>query len=202
MDKSRHRGFTLMELMVTLALAGVLLGLAVPNMRSFMQNNRLAGVANDLLRSLNLARTEAIKRQTFVVVCASANPDAAEPSCGGQFQGWIVFEDTDADGDHGSSEPVIERHAFVDNSVKVNSDGNGIVSFARTGFAGFESGVALTQTANVMLCDRRYSTEGSSTDSTGGRALLITVTGRARVSRVKDEVDTAFSNISSAGCPS
>ena len=52
-----------MELMVTLALVGILVGLAVPSMREFIRNNRLTGGANDVLRALRLARSEAIKRQ-------------------------------------------------------------------------------------------------------------------------------------------
>ena len=72
-----QRGFTLTELMVTVAVAGILAMVAVPNMRTFLQNNRLSAASNDLLRSFYLARTEAIKHQTNVAVCASAVPTAA-----------------------------------------------------------------------------------------------------------------------------
>src|SRR5205823_3742250 len=76
-----HRGFTLTELMVTVAVAGVLAMVAVPNMRTFLQNNRLSSASNDLLRSFNLARTEAIKHQANVVVCAVADPTLAVAVC-------------------------------------------------------------------------------------------------------------------------
>jgi type IV fimbrial biogenesis protein FimT len=191
-----------MELMITLALIGVLAALAVPSMRDFIRNGRLTSASNDLLRSLNLARTEAIKRQTNVAVCATADPDASDGSlvCSyGPFQGWFVFEDTNADGQHAGGEPVLERHALVDSTVTVNSDHDGIVSYAGTGFAGFASGVALTQTQNVMLCDHRGNT-AIGTDSTA-RALFVTTTGRARVSRLKTDVDTAAANIGSTSCP-
>src|SRR5207244_13354167 len=87
-----QRGFTLTELMVTVAVAGVLAMMAVPNMRSFVQNNRLSSASNDLLRSFNLARTEAIKHQTNVVVCAVAGRRLATSQCSyGPFKGWIVL---------------------------------------------------------------------------------------------------------------
>jgi len=191
-----------MELMVTLAVAGVLVAIAVPNMRDFIRNNRLTSASNDLLHSLNLARTEAIKRQTYVVVCATGDPDASDGSLAcsyGPFQGWFVFEDTNRDGQHGGGEPVLERHALVDSTVRVSSDHDGIVSYAGTGFAGFEPGVARTQTQNVMLCDHRGNI-AVGTDSTA-RALLVATTGRARVSRLKSDVDNAAANIGSWSCP-
>ncbi len=84
----RTRGFTLIELIVTMTVAGILLGIAMPSFRSFMQNSRLATQANTLVYSLNLARSEAIRLDTQVEVCASA--DAATCSGATWANGWIV----------------------------------------------------------------------------------------------------------------
>jgi type IV fimbrial biogenesis protein FimT len=88
----RARGFTLVELIVTMAVAGILISIAMPSFRSFMQNSRLTTQASTLVYSLNLARSEAIRLDTPVEVCASSDGAtcniAATPP--GWADGWIV----------------------------------------------------------------------------------------------------------------
>ncbi|GAC1308529.1 MAG: hypothetical protein NVSMB10_14840 [Steroidobacteraceae bacterium] len=86
-------GFTLIELMVTLTVAGILLAIAVPAFNNFVLNDRDAGQVNSLIASLNYARSEAIKRgsPTGVKVCPST--DAATCNNGtGWAAGWIVLD--------------------------------------------------------------------------------------------------------------
>lgn len=73
MSTKRTAGFSLVELMVTLAVAGVLLSLAVPSFTEVIRNNRMAVQANDLIAALNYARSEAVKRTTPVRVVASGS---------------------------------------------------------------------------------------------------------------------------------
>ena len=73
-----------MELMVTLALAAVVLGIGVPSFREFSRNNRMVTIANDFLAGVQVARTEAIKQQVTaggVALCPSTNPGDANPTC-------------------------------------------------------------------------------------------------------------------------
>jgi type IV fimbrial biogenesis protein FimT len=89
----RSRGFTLLELMVTLTVAGVLLSVGVPSFFDVIRNSRAAANANELVTALSIARSEAIRRGARVSICRSANGAA----CGGTWQqGWIVFLDTAA----------------------------------------------------------------------------------------------------------
>jgi len=192
----RVTGFTLIELMVTLSLAAILMAIAVPNMRTFIQNNRLTAAANDLLRSFQLARTEAIKRQQNVVVCASADPTAANPSCSyGQFSGWIVFQDTNSDWQAGGGEPILERHGLIDSSIFVRIDNDGIESYGSSGFA--NPAGAKTPTRNVVICDSR-GIQLVGANSTA-RAFLITATGRAHVS--KDNPQVLAASAITGSCP-
>ena len=92
----RHvpRGFTLVELLVTLAVAAILLGVAAPSFRDVVQRNRQESALYALTGSLQLARSEAIKRSTRVSVCARGAGDGV---CGTSWsRGWQVFVD---DGD-------------------------------------------------------------------------------------------------------
>ena len=82
-----HQGFTLIELMITLAIAALVLTLAVPSLRDFTLRNNLAAKANELVGTLNYARSEAVRRGETVTV-TSNNGNAWE-------QGWQI-SDTDA----------------------------------------------------------------------------------------------------------
>jgi type IV fimbrial biogenesis protein FimT len=204
MDRSRQAGLTLIELMVTLSVAAILMAVAIPNVRTFILNNRLTSGVNDLLHSINVARTEAIKRQNgSVVVCGTDNPTAADNAivCTyGTFKGWFVFQDTNNNWQHDldGSEPVIERHSTLDTTMTVKTDANNdIVSFGPSGFANPAGVRAPTQT--LLMCDSR-GIQQTGTNSTA-RALFITVTGRARASATWVDVNTARPLVGGGSCP-
>ncbi len=90
-----QRGFTLVELMVTLAVLAILAAVAVPSFQGTIRLNRVSTCNNSMLAALNLARSEAIKTRGFAEVCASVDGTA----CGADWsQGWMVWTDTDRDG--------------------------------------------------------------------------------------------------------
>ncbi len=90
------RGFTLVELLVTLAIGAILLAIAIPGYAFLINASRLTAVTNDLVSALHLARSEAIKRGMRVTVCKTSNATAATPACdttASWQQGWLVFAD-------------------------------------------------------------------------------------------------------------
>lgn len=94
MPASRSRGFTLIELMVTLAVAAILLTIGVPSFRDLMIKSRLSGQVQEFYGTLNFARSEAIKRGNYVSICKSSDGS----QCGGNWSdGWIVFANNDND---------------------------------------------------------------------------------------------------------
>ena len=91
-------GFTVTELMITLAVIAVMTGLAAPAFTDFVKNERLVDEANSFILAFILARTESIKRNRRVTLCKSANPDAVTPACttagdSNWEDGYIMFND-------------------------------------------------------------------------------------------------------------
>ncbi len=104
-----HSGFTLLELIVTLALAAIVLTLGVPSLQEWIRNNRFLTDVDALVVALQLTRSEAVKRGVRVTLYKSANGTSCAHD-GGYEQGWIVFVDPNNNATVDADEEVI--HAF------------------------------------------------------------------------------------------
>lgn len=94
----RAAGFTLLELLLVFAVVAVSVSVASAAYSPLLQKNRLQASAQQLLRALNLARSEAILRNSPVSVCPSDMHATGQPGCSGDFSGgWIVFSNADKD---------------------------------------------------------------------------------------------------------
>jgi type IV fimbrial biogenesis protein FimT len=113
---ARERGFTMMELLVAVSIAAVLFAIGVPMYRNASLGARLSAAANNLLASVQLARSEAIKRNVQVTLCASSDGATCAAS-GGWEQGWIVV-DAVADPD-----VVIQRQQNLPAGYKLTQSG-------------------------------------------------------------------------------
>lgn len=106
---SNHKylaGFTIIELMIAIAVAGVILTIGVPSFQGLMERNQLTTNINRFISSLALARSEAIKRNQRVVVCPSNDGDDCN-TVGGYDTGWIIFADTNNDNSRNADEELI-----------------------------------------------------------------------------------------------
>ena len=101
---SAIRGFTLMELMIAIAIVGVLLGLAWPSFTAMLESNRLAAASNSMIAGVNLARSEATRSNLAGGLCPSA--DGA--TCGNDWSaGWLVWNDRDMNNAKDANEPAV-----------------------------------------------------------------------------------------------
>jgi type IV fimbrial biogenesis protein FimT len=108
-------GFTLVELAITVVVLAVLIGISAPLFTGLMNGNRLTGNANELVAAMQIARSEAIRRNARTTICQSANGltcTSASP-----WRGWIIFSDTDNDGAVDANEIV--RTGVIEQPLQV-----------------------------------------------------------------------------------
>ncbi len=116
--RGKGPGFTLIELMVTVTVLGVLLSLAAPSFTTLIANNRITTETNELMGAFNLARAEAIRRAQPVTVRSSDNDNYAK--------GWNVFPDANGDGSAASATDTADGLP-----LRVTSAFNGSAAIAR-----------------------------------------------------------------------
>ncbi len=86
----KSSGFSLLELLTALTIGSIVIALGVPSFQGVLNNQRLTSSTNEMVTTLNLARSEAIKRVTYVTVCKSSNGTSC--TAGSAWEdGWIVF---------------------------------------------------------------------------------------------------------------
>lgn len=149
----RDEGFTLIELMVALAVLSILLMVAVPAFDLVRNASRLSAGANDVLAGIQLARAEAIRRNVRVVFCQSA--DGATCANSAAWTGWLVAADQNRDGDFVDADEVIRAETLRPGISVQGSPAfaatNGSINFRPDGMASGVAGAALFS-ATVSVC--------------------------------------------------
>lgn len=127
-----QRGFSLVELMVAIAVLGILSAIAIPSFNEVIMSTKLRSYANNLVASAHLARSEAIKSNAVVKLCASNNGT----SCTGNWQnGWIVIN---------KDNTVIERQqATSDGYLITEAGGTNTLNFQSTGIGSTQAALTI-----------------------------------------------------------
>lgn len=159
----KTRGFTLVELLITIAIAAILLSAGVPAFTDFIRNNRLQSAAAGIVADFAAARTEAARTYLTVSVC----PSSAGTACDGAdwTAGRIVYADADGDGNPQATE-IIRWSSALDVGLSATEGGFGtLVAFRPTG--------AATAAGTIDLCDSRSGAYGRRVDvNAAGRIVL------------------------------
>ncbi len=163
MKTNQQSGMTLIELMLTLLIAGIVMILAVPNMNEFVKNERLTGFTNSFRLDLMLAKSKAVELNTPVIICAS---DDGETCTGDDYnQGWIVS--TAPDGNINDGELIkVQQEMTAGISVVLNDNALSTITFDARGFV-----PDVPAGSVISLCDDRGEDHA--------RALTVSPTGRA-----------------------
>lgn len=172
------QGFTLIELIVTMAVFAILVAIAAPSFNAFTDSSRRASEVNNISGTLAYARSEAIKRNSNVSVCARISTVGAE-TCSAVANdwkyGWMVFDDTDSDGVLDIGENLLRLFGPISKgSVITETTGNATLALTFRG-SGF-----------IAVANSEFKYCGPSNKASNARAIIISKTGRARLS-----IDTA-----------
>jgi type IV fimbrial biogenesis protein FimT len=185
-------GFTLIELMVTLTVLGILVSLAMPAMADVLRNNRRTVLVNELLASLMLARADAARSGQPVVVCAvnDANGngaiETAERACTGLDwrTGWMVATWNDADGDSvlDGGELLAPLRVYLNDNEGYTVTASDFAGSPATGAASLMPFNREGTSGRLTVCDPRGATRA--------RAIDFSSSGRASVT-INDSEDNA-----------
>lgn len=179
-------GLSLVELMVTLAVLVVVLVLGVPQLQGLLAGNQMLTSSDTLVRALNFARSEAIKRGMRVTLCPSSDGQQCASGTGsGWEQGWITFldrnfEDTDTSARVNTGDQVLAVQAALSRSITArapaNSPSGQYISFGADGRSlGFnlKSNLEAAETT-LRVC----SPSSALSDDRRAREIVVLKTGR------------------------
>jgi type IV fimbrial biogenesis protein FimT len=166
-------GYTLVELITTVAVIALVTALAVPGMRSLLQNNRAVTEANALVGALNLARSETVTRGQPVSLCPSTD-GATCADTDDWSTGWLVFADPTAPQgviDAGPpADTVLRAYPALGEGSRLTADG-GPVTYAPNGFL-------------AVIAERRFDLEVPACIGDHNRTITVNPQGRVAVTAV------------------
>lgn len=174
----RQKGFTLVELMVTVAVLAVFVGVAIPNFSTMILNNRSVAFGEELTSALAYARTEAVRRSARVSVCGSSNGT----SCTGGTEwrvGFIVYVDTAATDTTATTTVgnVLKVWQAQDLKARMSVKRNGVdVTFFRF------TGLGVLARNNLFNVD--IVTELSGCKNNNARTTTVSLAGQVSVQRL------------------
>lgn len=161
-------GFTLIELMITIAIAAILITIAVPGFKSFISGNRMTTLANELVTELMVAKAEAVRRNASISICIKSSGSNVCNNSGNWQDGWLSFTDSNANGAVDTGDTVLKVHGPLPKGYTLAA--TGLNSSVRITY--LPSG-SVNAAGTFTLCQ----------PGSYGRSIAVTTTGRTNTSR-------------------
>ena len=162
---SYSTGFTLIELLITIVIVGLIASIGIPSFTQTIRNSRLTTNINELVTSLNFARSEAVKRNQAVTI----------RKFGAEWEtGWTVFVDVDGDGDGipegDAGDTVLRRYGAMPNNFTLRSTAVNRLTYRASG---------ISATGSFVLCE---NSDGNNVpEANTSRLVIINNVGRVRM---------------------
>jgi len=159
-------GFTLGELMITVAVVAIIVAIAVPSFDQFFSNNRRANAINQLVSTMHVARSEAVTRNVQITICPSSNGQSCDDA--DWHDGWIYFTDANRNRQRDAGETILGALPGMRNLEITSMEFGDFIVYRPNGRA---MGATVTQnTGQFTFCDHR--------GAAASRALMITPSGQ------------------------
>lgn len=178
---SMQAGFTLVELMVTIALATVLMLIAIPSFVQFQRNARLSEAVSDFMAAANAARANSMKQgvNTYLVPLNTVTV----PSTGASWNsGWQVFADANFDKAYSAgTEDLVSSREAIDSSIAIKTSSGSSLNdkyllFNGSGYPRLTNGAFATATIEFSTGDRT-------------RSVIVDLAGRVRSCKTGESTD-------------
>jgi len=176
---TNNKGFTLLELIIVVAILGITLAVAAPGLGTMIANNRITGGSSDFVAALQLAKAEAAARVNPVTICKKNATSTGCVGAGDWSQGWIVFSDANGDSGVNDGEPILLNHEALNGKITFRGT-TGVTDSITYRPSGTTS---VSSTEILIICDDRGFDSSS-------RGILITITGRGSVMKATDTGQT------------
>lgn len=182
MKRQRQRGFSIVELMIALAVAAILLVVAAPSFRDALRRNKVSAASNALLADIAYARSEAINRGNIVSICPSSDQQTCTANGTAYENGWLIYTYAPGKGTPNTAysagpDNILLRAANARDSVSVQALDKVILSFGSQG----QTRRPDTKQPKFATCFRPASAgstdTGSSTTAVPGAQLTVNASG-------------------------
>ncbi len=178
---TKNHGFTLIELIVTVAVIAIVLLTGIPALNSMVGSNRLSAHVNSISGSLVLARSEAIRRGSSITLCGSNDGTTCNTS--NWEEGWIVFTDADNSGTINGTDVLLKAENQLPGDITLRlsqSDNAGMMRYKSSGaLRDLNADATNTDKGTFTLCDK-------DADATKAKAINVNIMGRVSLAEDTD----------------